>query len=452
MPEQGTQPRRFWVETLGCPKNAVDSDKVTGSLLADGYLAADDPASADLVVVNTCAFVEEARQESIDTILGLSDSRQAGAELVVTGCMAERYGAELAESLPEVDRVVGFGGPLTGPAEGAQGNWVPVTIGSPKRDVPALDLLNMPRPAATAPWAYLKVAEGCDRACGFCAIPSFRGPQRSRDRDAVLAEAESLAASGVRELVLVAQDLASYGRDQGQGSKRLVPLLDELSAMVDRVRLLYLYPSELTDELIDAICRTGVPYFDLSLQHVSRPLVRRMRRWGDGQRYLERIHAIRRREPDAAFRSNFIVGYPGETEADHDALLAFVEQAELDWCGFFRYSEEAGTYSADLVGDGRADPVPDAIVADRLFELRDLQDDITARRRDALVGRTVSVLVDEPGVGRSHREAPEIDGIITVPDHLAVGSIVDVEVVSAEGPEVHAVVGDRPAHPAGALR
>ena len=176
MPEQGTQPRRFWVETLGCPKNAVDSDKVTGSLLADGYLAADGPGSADLVVVNTCAFVEEARQESIDTILGLSDSRQAGAELVVTGCMAERYGAELAESLPEVDRVVGFGGPLTGPAEGAQGNWVPVTIGSPKRELPALDLLNMPRPAATAPWAYLKVAEGCDRACGFCAIPSFRGP------------------------------------------------------------------------------------------------------------------------------------------------------------------------------------------------------------------------------------------------------------------------------------
>ena len=422
--------QRFWVETLGCPKNSVDSDKVTGRLLADGYLPADAPGDADLVVVNTCAFIEEARQESIDTILSLSDTRRDGAEVVVTGCMAERYGAELADALPEVDRVVGFGGPITS----AQTGWVPVTIGSfPAPAVPALDLLNMPRPAATAPWAYVKVAEGCDRKCGFCAIPSFRGPQRSRTRSEVVAEVESLAASGVREVVLVAQDLASYGRDQGHGSRELVPLLDQLSSVVDRLRLLYLYPSELNDELIDAICRTGVPYFDLSLQHVSRPLVRRMRRWGDGATYLERIQAIRRREPDAAFRSNFIVGYPGETEADHDALLAFVEEAQLDWCGFFRYSAEDGTYAADLDG-----AVPDALVADRLFELRDLQDDITAARRDALVGRTVSVLVDEPGVGRSHREAPEIDGIITVPDHLEVGAIVDVEVVAAEGPEVHA--------------
>jgi ribosomal protein S12 methylthiotransferase len=422
--------QRFWVETLGCPKNSVDSDKVTGRLLADGYLPADAPGDADLVVVNTCAFIEEARQESIDTILSLSDARRDGAEVVVTGCMAERYGAELADALPEVDRVVGFGGPITS----AQTGWVPVTIGSaPAPAVPALDLLNMPRPAATAPWAYVKVAEGCDRKCGFCAIPSFRGPQRSRTRSEVVAEVESLAASGVREVVLVAQDLASYGRDQGHGSRELVPLLDQLSSVVDRLRLLYLYPSELNDALIDAICRTGVPYFDLSLQHVSRPLVRRMRRWGDGATYLERIDAIRRREPDAAFRSNFIVGYPGETEADHDALLAFVEDAQLDWCGFFRYSAEDGTYAADLDG-----AVPDALVADRLFELRDLQDDITASRRDALVGRTVSVLVDEPGVGRSHREAPEIDGIITVPDHLEVGAIVDVEVVAAEGPEVHA--------------
>jgi len=425
-------PRHFWVETLGCPKNSVDSDKVTGRLLADGYLPADAPDAADLVVVNTCAFVEEARQESIDTILGLSDARRDGAELVVTGCMAERYGDELADALPEVDRVVGFGGAITGAAPDPA--WVPVAIGR-RTPVPALDLLNMPRPAASAPWAYLKVAEGCDRACGFCAIPSFRGQQRSRTVADVVAEAEDLAASGVREIVLVAQDLASFGRDQGRGERSLVPLLGELDGVVDRIRLLYLYPSELTDGLIDAICATGVPYFDLSLQHVSRPLVRRMRRWGDGERYLERIHAIRRREPDAAFRSNFIVGYPGETEADHDALLAFVEQAELDWCGFFRYSEEDGTHAADLDGT-----VPGALVADRLFELRDLQDDITASRRDALVGRTASVLVDEPGVGRSHREAPEIDGVVTVPEHLEVGAIVDVRIVAAEGPEVHAVV------------
>lgn len=421
------------METLGCPKNAVDSDKVTGRLLADGYEPATSADDADLVVVNTCAFVEEARQESIDTILTLSDARKSDAELVVTGCMAERYGAELAAELPEVDRVVGFGGPVVSEETG----WVPVTIGGPRGSepaVPAMDLLEMPRPAATAPWAYVKVAEGCDRKCGFCAIPSFRGPQRSRDPLDVVAEATSLAADGVREIVLVAQDLASYGRDQGQGERALVPVIDELRSIVDRVRLLYLYPSELNDSLIDAICRTGVPYFDLSLQHVSRPLVRRMRRWGDGDKYLERIHAIREREPDAAFRSNFIVGYPGETEADHDALLRFVEEAQLDWCGFFSYSEEEGTYSADLDGH-----VPDALVRDRLAELRGMQDDITAARRDALVGSTVSVLVDEPGVGRTHREAPEIDGVVIVPDSLPVGTFHDVVVTSAEGPEIEAV-------------
>lgn len=420
--------RTFWVETLGCPKNAVDSDKVTGSLLADGFAPAASADAADLVVVNTCAFVEEARQESIDTILTMSDSRRDGAELVVTGCLAERYGDELAESLPEVDRVVGFGGPLTAAPS------VPVSIGK-KPPLPALDLLNMPRPAPTAPWAYVKVAEGCDRKCGFCAIPSFRGVQRSRDRADVVAEIRQLAQGGVREVVLVAQDLASFGRDQGRGERQLVRLVEEAMAEVDRVRLLYLYPSELTDGLIDVICRTGVPYFDLSLQHVSRPLVRRMRRWGEGATYLERIDAIRDREPQAAFRSNFIVGYPGETEADHDELLAFVEAAQLDWCGFFAYSEEDGTYAADLDGQ-----VPAALVADRLAELRDLQDDITAARRDTLVGRTVQVLVDEPGVGRSHREAPEIDGIITVPGSIAVGAIADVVVTHAEGPEVHAVL------------
>ena len=424
-----TAPLRFWVETLGCPKNAVDSDKVTGSLLADGYVPAEGAGEADLVVVNTCAFVEEARQESIDTILGLSESRREGAELVVTGCLAERYGAELAESLPEVDRVVGFGGPVVSDQTG----WVPVTIGSAPTP-PALDLLNMARPASGAPWAYVKVAEGCDRKCGFCAIPSFRGQQRSRERSSVLDEVAGLADGGVREIVLVAQDLASYGRDQGRGKRQIVTLVDEVAAMVDRVRLLYLYPSELTDGLIDAICRTGVPYFDLSLQHVSRPLVRRMRRWGDGERYLERIHAIRDREPDAVFRSNFIVGYPGETEADHDALLAFVEEARLDWCGFFSYSEEEGTYAADLDGT-----VPRTLVTERLNELRGLQDDITAAARDDLVGRTVSVLVDEPGVGRSFREAPEIDGVVHVPATCEVGDIVDVVVKSAEGPDVHAV-------------
>ena len=303
---------------------------------------------------------------------------------------------------------------------------MPVELGRrDTRPVPAFDLLNLRRPRSPRPWAYVKIAEGCDRACGFCAIPSFRGPQRSRPVEQILAEVEQLEAA---EIVLVAQDLASYGRDQGRGERRIVPLVEAVSARVARTRLLYLYPSDLNDALIDAICATGVPYFDLSLQHVSRPLLRRMRRWGDGQRFLARIGAIRRREPDAAFRSNFIVGYPGETEDDHDQLLRFVEQAQLDWCGFFAYSEEEGTHSATLGGK-----IDESLRSERLAELTELQDAITAQRRDLLVGRRVEVLVDEPGVGRTHREAPEIDGIVDVPAALAPGTFADVTVAAAKG-------------------
>ncbi|HUQ38526.1 MAG TPA: 30S ribosomal protein S12 methylthiotransferase RimO [Acidimicrobiales bacterium] len=412
---------RYWVETLGCPKNAVDSDKLRGTLVADGMTEATSAADADLVVINTCAFIEAARQESIDTVLALSDGRAAGARVVVTGCMAERYGDELAAALPEADLVAGFGVPVTlgtKPAAGAG-------------PVPLLDLLNLPRPPATAPWAYVKVAEGCDRTCGFCAIPSFRGPQRSREVTAILAEVDQLAA---KEIVLVAQDLASYGRDQRRAGA-IVGLVQEVAARVERVRLLYLYPSDLDDRLVDAVLATGVPYFDLSLQHVSKPHLRRMRRWGDGQRFLDRIASIRASEAGAAFRSSFIVGYPGETEADHDELLAFVTAAELDWCGIFAFSPEDGTYAVDLPG-----AVPSALVAERMLEVSALQDEITARRRAALVGDVVEVLVDEPGVGRSFREAPEIDGIITVPTSLATGTFAKVQISGAAGPDLEAVL------------
>jgi ribosomal protein S12 methylthiotransferase len=411
-------PSRFYVETLGCPKNQVDSDKLAGTLLADGMEPTDEPDRADLIVVNTCAFIDAARRESIDTVLALADQRRAGARLVVTGCMAERYGAELAAALPEADQVAGFGVPVR--------KLIPVQ----EAPVPALDLLNLPRPRSASPWAYVKIAEGCDRRCGFCAIPSFRGPQRSRSIDSILTEVDAL---DVREVVLVAQDLASYGKDEPAtlGAGSIVPLVGAVAERVDRVRLLYLYPSDLSDALIEAIVATGVPYFDLSLQHVSKPLLRRMRRWGDGTRFLRRIEDIRRREPDAAFRSNFIVGYPGETERDHDELLQFVEAAELDWCGFFAFSLEDGTYATGLDGH-----VPPGLIAERLAELSELQDAITARRRDALIGRRVEVLVDAAGVGRTHREAPEIDGIVHVADDLPAGGFSYVAIVDALGPDL----------------
>ena len=413
--------QRFYVETLGCPKNDVDSDKIVGTLLADGLIATDDPSLADLVVVNTCAFIEDARKESIDTVLALGAQRKDGARLVVTGCMAERYGAELAEALPEVDQVAGFGVPV-------QMGRKPISISA--APIPSFDLLNLPRPKSSAPWAYVKIAEGCDRNCGFCAIPSFRGPQRSRDIAQILHEVDEL---GAKEIVLIAQDLASYGKDRPSdlGAGSIVPLVRAVAAKVKRTRLLYLYPSDLSDELIAAILETGVPYFDLSLQHVSKPHLRRMRRWGDGERFLKRINDIRALSPDAAFRSNFIVGYPGETEEDHDQLLQFVEDAQLDWCGFFTFSPEEGTHAMTL-----PDHVPTELMNERIAELREMQDNITAVRRDALIGRTVEVLVDEVGIGRTHWEAPSIDGIVHVSRDLPVGEFAKVMIVDAMGPDL----------------
>ncbi len=394
-------------------------------MLADGLLPADSPEEADLVVVNTCAFIEEAREESVATILALDETRLEDSQLVVTGCMAERYGDELAQALPEVDAVSGFGVPIQLGVKPGRSSLL-----ASAEAVPALDLLNLPRPKSLAPWAYVKVAEGCDKACGFCAIPSFRGPQRSRSADSILEEVEQLQ---VREIVLIAQDLAAYGRDQGVGEKRILSLLEAVSEQVEWVRLLYLYPSELTDPLIEFMAASPVPYFDLSLQHVSAPLVRRMRRWGSGEKYLRRIEQIRTLQPKSTFRSNFIVGYPGETEADHDQLLDFVAAAQLDWCGFFAYSAEEGTYAADL--DRR---VPVELMNDRLDELRELQDEISASVRDSLIGEVLTVLVDEPGIARSSAEAPEIDGIINVDELLAVGEFHQVLVTDAQGPDLFA--------------
>ena len=473
---------RYWLQTLGCPKNQVDSDKLEGVLRAEGYEPARAPGQADLVVVNTCAFIEAAREESIETILELARLRRRHARLVVTGCMAERYGTELAAALPEVDLVAGFGQSIVPsvahvrssdgpPAPPAPPPPAPVELGPrrgrggrrrtrhhPPAGVASFDLLALPRPPSAAPWAYVKVAEGCDRRCGFCAIPSFRGLQCSRAAPDVLQEVRALvsdASMPVQEIVLVAQDLASYGVDRSApgravaGARRhrpgpLVSLVREVAAVAARTRLLYLYPSGLTDELVEAVLGTGVPYFDLSLQHVSRPLLARMRRWGEGERFLARIARIRAQAPDATFRSSFIVGYPGETEEDHCALVDFLGAAELDWAGFFAYSREAGTHADGLDGQ-----VPAGLVAERLAECAERQDAITARRRDALVGLVRRVLVDAPGEARTVHEAPEIDGVVKVPRELPVGALVDVRLTAALGPDlVGEPVADRSGAPA----
>jgi len=403
---------------LGCPKNKVDSEKIAGTLLLDGMRPADSVTDANLIVVNTCSFIEEAREESIETVFEFSQLRTDSVELVVTGCLAERYGDDISDELKDdVDAVVGFG--------------VPVTISS-KPNASEFDLLNLPRPKRDQPWNYVKIAEGCDRICGFCAIPSFRGPQRSRSIHDIRDEVLSLE---VQEIVLIAQDLASWGRDRRDSSERIVDLVKEVSGAVPWVRLLYLYPSSLTGELVDVIASSPVPYFDLSLQHVSSPLLRKMRRWGDAERFSTIIRKIRSLRPDAAFRTSFIVGYPGETEDDQDQLMRFLEENEIDWCGFFPYSKEEGTYASTL-----GEEVPKSLMLDRLRELGDLQDGITQGKRDALIESEITVLVEGEGIARSHREAPEIDGVVIVPDDLKAGSFESVIIREAVGIDLKAEV------------
>ncbi len=450
--------KTYWLETLGCPKNQVDSDKLEGVLIEDGMSFATSPEKADLVLVNTCAFIEDSRTESLEVIAELGERKKSNARLVVTGCMAERYGDELKDSAEHIgiDKVAGFGVPVT-----------PVSIKSPIRfsaptqsKAPSFDLLNLPRPQPKAPWAYLKVAEGCDKKCGYCAIPSFRGQQRSRAMGDILKECEAITASGqVKEIILVAQDLASYMKDvahkkdtlhikdratreknelnsrnsKAKSPQPIIELLEEVTKLTEWVRLLYLYPSDLTPQLIETICKTKVPYFDLSLQHASRELLKKMRRFGGTEIFLNKISAIRELAPEAVFRSNFIVGYPGETEKDHEELIGFIEEARLDWAAFFLYSEEEGTYSACL-----PDKVPAKLAAERRAELQSTQLEITEDLRAQLVGTQTKVLVEAEGEARSFREAPEIDGIIHVPESLRAGKFYEVKITGVSGCDLHA--------------
>ena len=433
--------RTFWLTTLGCAKNQVDSEKVEAMLVEAGYAVAEAPELADVVMVNTCAFIEEARRESVETILELQAERKSGARTIVMGCMAQRFGTEVERALPEVDAVVGLDRyenlvPLldrytAGP------DWKPVRLRRP-----AMDILHMVhRPAPTLPYAYVKVAEGCDKPCTFCAIPLIRGKQRSRRPPNIVAEVGGLAAAGVSEIVLVAQDLAAYGRDIDAPGDivDLVRLVTEVDG-VERVRLLYLYPKEIRPSLIEEICGNSkvASYFDLSLQHASQPLLRAMKRPGNGERFLTLIDQIRAGDPQAALRSSFIVGFPGETDRQVEELAEFLESARLDWAGFFPYSAEDGTPAALL-----PEQIASDTVSERLRYINEIQENITAEANLESVGSRVRVLVDQledgRSVSRSYREAPEIDGVIVL-DQGAVGEWHQVEITSAFGADREGVV------------
>ncbi|MCW2868214.1 MAG: rimO [Marmoricola sp.] len=454
--------------TLGCARNEVDSEELAGRLEAGGFRLVDDPAEADTVVVNTCGFVEAAKKDSVDTLLAASDLKETGSAqaVVAVGCLAERYGSELAESLPEADAVLGFdsytdiAGRLRSILAGEtqhphtpQDRRLLLPISPADRtDAPAFQPGHGERRRLDAgPMAPLKLASGCDRRCTFCAIPAFRGSFVSRRPSDVLAEARWLADQGVRELFLVSENSTSYGKDLGD-LRLLETLLPELAAVegVQRVRVSYLQPAETRPGLVTAIARTpGVAaYYDLSFQHASNPVLRRMRRFGDSESFLGLLEQARAQAPLAGARSNFIVGFPGETEADFEILCDFLSRARLDAIGVFGYSDEDGTEA-----EGFADKLDEDEIRERVEHVTALAEELTAQRAEERIGELVEVLVEslEDGEveGRAAHQGPEVDGSTFLEgdlDGIAVGDLVRAEVVGTEGVDLVArpvAAGDR---------
>jgi len=475
--------------TLGCTRNEVDSEELAGRLQAGGFRLVTDPTEADTVVVNTCGFVEQAKKDSVDTLLEAADLKASANNggkaqaVVAVGCMAERYGKELADSLPEADAVLGFddypdiaaklraivAGEAHHPHTPADRRLL-LPISPVERDASAISVPGMGDLVATpvsgmlggeikdfsavrarlddAPWAPLKLASGCDRRCTFCAIPSFRGSFVSRRPSDVLHEARWLAEQGVKELFLVSENSTSYGKDLGD-LRLLESLLPELAAVdgIARVRVSYLQPAETRPGLIQAIAATpGVtPYFDLSFQHASNAVLRRMKRFGDPESFLKLLEQVRALAPEAGVRSNVIVGFPGETEEDLEILCDFLEAARLDVTGVFGYSDEEGTEAA-----GFADKLDEDEVAARAAHVSALVEELTAQRAEDRIGETVDVLVEEVGdaatgerriVGRAAHQGPEVDGTTTLVgdvEGVRRGDIVRAVVTASEGVDLTA--------------
>ncbi|QNF93168.1 30S ribosomal protein S12 methylthiotransferase RimO [Janibacter sp. YB324] len=454
--------------TLGCTRNDVDSEELAGRLSAEGWTLVDDAAQADVAVVNTCGFIEQAKKDSIDAILEANDLREHGRtqKVVAVGCLAERYGKELADELPEADAVLGFDSytdmsahlraVLDGHAPEAH---VPgdrrklLPISPVDRDasdlaLPGHNAADLPRARLDdRPWAPLKIASGCDRRCAFCAIPTFRGAFVSRRPNDVVAEGRWLASQGVRELFLVSENSTSYGKDLGD-LDLLEQLLPELVAIegIERMRVSYLQPAEIRPGLLRAMASTPgvVPWYDISFQHAAGPLLRRMRRFGDTDSFLGLIEGIRENQPEAGIRSNVIVGFPGETEEDVAELERFLVAARLDVVGVFGYSDEDGTE-----GELLTDKVDPEVIAERVDRLTRLVEELTAQRAEERIGEQVTVLVEEVDeesgevVGRAAHQGPDVDGVTLLTgevDDLVVGALVTAEVVGTEGIDLMAEV------------
>ncbi len=469
--------------SLGCPKNLVDSEVMLGLAEQAGHEITSDAAGADVLVVNTCAFIDRAKQESVDTILEMAELKKqaTGRRLIVTGCLAERYREDLQKEIPEIDAVLGTGEvtglvsvlselgsresgvgrptvpepmPLTfyrrDPERAAVGtdSRLPTPDSRSYQPVFGLDLptylydADTPRRRATpGHYAYVKIAEGCDYKCAFCIIPKMRGHYRSRSIDSVVREAHLLAADGVKELLLISQDTSFYGIDQGERGAlpRLLRALNEVDG-IEWIRMLYLYPTTITDEVIDAVAELDkvCKYIDLPLQHASDAVLKRMKRPGTRASYVRLLDNIRARVPDVALRTTFITGFPGESEADVDTLEAFITEVGFDHLGVFTYSHEEGTTAFALPDD-----VPRAEKEARQARLMQAQQGLVARRQRARVGQRARLLLDGPSSehqwvwqGRLAGQAPDIDPVVYLtdvdPDHLVAGRFLDVEIVSAQ--------------------
>ena len=478
----GNAPVTVHLTTLGCARNEVDSEELAARLEADGFRLVDDPADAQAVMVNTCGFVEQAKKDSIDTLLAASDLKGQGSAraVIAVGCMAERYGTELADSLPEADAVLGFDDytdiagrlrailageqhrshtprdrrsllPLSPVARraAAAGLSVPgVVTDLPAGVAPASGPRVVRRRLGHGPSAPLKMASGCDRRCAFCAIPTFRGSYLSRPASEIVDEARWLVDQGVREVFLVSENSSSYGKDLGdlRSLEKLLPQLAEVDGL-DWIRVSYLQPAELRGSLIEAIAGTDkvVPYFDLSFQHASGPVLRRMRRFGDADSFLELLARIRALAPTAGVRSNVIVGFPGETDADVDVLTGFLSEARLDIVGVFGYSDEEGTEAATLPGH-----LDEDVVEERRARLVDLATELMDDRAAERLGEPVRVLVEEVAggqiTGRAEHQGPDVDGVTRVRVQPGaggprVGDLIAATVVETDGIDLIARAG-----------
>jgi len=453
--------RTVAIVTMGCARNEVDSEELAGRLAADGWTLVSDVENAEVAVVNTCGFIESAKKDSIDALLEANSLKGHGKTraVVAVGCMAERYGQELAKALPEADGILGFDDyqDISARLQSiVSGNAHTPHVPRDRRAL--LPIAPAERPAARdeayasslgaggslfrkrlgdAPWAPLKIASGCDRRCSFCAIPYFRGSFISRKPTEIIEEGRWLAQNGVSELFLVSENTTSYGKDLGD-LKLMEKILPEFAAIegIERVRLSYLQPAEMRPSLLQAMIESEkvAPYFDLSFQHTSPTVLRRMRRFGDAEKFLHLISQIRALSPEAGIRSNFIVGFPGETQADFDDLANFLSAAKLDAIGIFGYSDEDNTEALDL-----SDKVDEDLIKSRVESLSSLADEMVSMRAAARIGENVRVLIEDSELqeGRAAHQGPEVDGTTSFIDtNFEVGQYIDAVIIDSMGADL----------------